>query len=91
MVCDAETGSSGASYVDSRTNSSPIASPVSEFSTPEKAVDSSREDNDLSELFSENAAAKIWRVAESYLEKEVCFPPFSPLIYLHDEFGRVWR
>ena len=82
MVCDAETGSSGASYVDSRTNSSPIASPVSEFSTPEKAVDSSREDNDLSELFSENVAAKIWRVAESYLEKEVCLPPlFSPLLF----------
>ena len=72
-IIDMESdASSGDSAAGTTTTASSASSPpaIKEFDSvlgPRPRIDL-----DLAELFSENVAAKIWRVAVSHLEQEVC-------------------
>jgi len=65
---------SGAGY---QVRSAPLASPVSEMSNPEEGSKTAAQLSKPSvavgfgDLFSENVAAKIWRVAMAYIEENV--------------------
>ncbi len=70
MDHDEETTSSEDSVLDVQTASSSTSLSLGQ-STPEKRVSPQVAVSALADLYGENVAAKIWRVAAAYLEKEV--------------------
>lgn len=76
MPDDHESSSEG-SGASNRVHSSALSSPISGITTPEKVsehLDASMAAG-LGDLFSENVAAKIWRVAVAYIEHDVRSSP----------------
>ncbi len=83
-MTNSHESSSEGSAIGYRRHSSAMSCPTSEITTPGNVDQplSSSMTTGLAELFSENTAAKIWRVAMDYIEHDVCF-------FLYIVFGMV--
>jgi hypothetical protein len=84
---DASESDSPSPLVESGTPASSMSSSLAMKERGSETLPSQLIGVELAELFSENVAAKIWRVAKSHLEREVRSPISSPFYKERPSFG----